>query len=86
MGRSPWPEQNHANSTDLLSMGAEFVGEVRNLIDGGPIRRLRIKYGNRLLKETPVAFTAAAALAVGLAAVIISKLVIEVDTDEGEST
>ena len=71
--------QPSANRTDLLALGAEMADEVQKLAGSGPIKRLRVKYGNRLITETPVALTAAAALAVGVAAVLISKLIIEVD-------
>jgi len=74
-----------ADRADLVALGAEMADEVQRLVAGGPIKKLRLKYGNRLLTETPVALTAAAALAVGLAAVLISKLVIEVDKGEEEA-
>jgi len=61
---------------------AQAADEVKKLVAGGPFRKLRVKYGDRLIHETPVAFTAAVALAVGLAAVIITKLVVEVDRGE----
>lgn len=76
------PPRSHR--LDLLALGAEMADEVQRLVGGG-IRRLRVKYGNKVLTETPVALTAAAALAVGLAAVIITKLVIEVDKSEEEA-
>ena len=78
-------EKTHGSSMDLLALGAEVADEVQKLIGGGPIRRLRVKYGNRLLTETPVALTAVAALAVGLSAILISKLIIEVDRGEEEA-
>jgi hypothetical protein len=78
-------EKRPVNRTDLLALGAEIADEVQKLVGGGPIRRLRVKYGNKLLTETPVALTAAAALAVGVAAVLITKLIIEVDKDEEEA-
>lgn len=78
-------EKSQAGSTDLLALGAEIADEVQEFVGGGPISKLRVKYGNRLLTETPVALTAATALAVGLAAVLISRLVIEVDKDKEEA-
>ena len=71
-----------ADRADFLGLVAEMTDEVQKLVEGGPIRRLRVKYGSRLVTETPVALTAAAALAVGFAAVLISKLIIEVDKEE----
>ncbi|HUV05770.1 MAG TPA: hypothetical protein VMX94_11765 [Armatimonadota bacterium] len=77
--------QPAANQADLLALGAEMADEVQKLTRNGPIKRLRVKYGNRLITETPVALTAAAALAVGVAAVLISKLIVEVDRGEEEA-
>lgn len=67
---------------DMLALCAETADEVNKLVSGGPIRSLRIKYGNKLLKETPVALTAVAAVAVAVIAVLVSKLVIEVEKGE----
>jgi len=75
-------DENQAGRKNLLALGAEIINDVRKLIANGPFRRLRVKYGNKLITETPMAMTAAAALAVVVAAVLISKLVIEVDRGE----
>ncbi len=76
-------EKRDHSQADLVTLGAEMADEVQRIASGGPIKRLKVKYGNRILTETPVALTAATALAVGLAAVLISKLVIELEK-EGE--
>lgn len=75
-------EGSRSGRLDLLALGAEIADEVQKVISGGPIKKLRIKYGNKLLHETPVAYTAAAAAAIGLAALLITKLVIEVEKGE----
>ncbi len=85
VGTVPAPaamDENQAGRKNLLALGAEIINDVRKLVANGPFRRLRVKYGNKLITETPMAMTAAAALAVVVAAVLISKLVIEVDRDE----
>lgn len=77
-------EKGRAGRKDLLALGAEIADEVRAVVSGGPIQKLRVKYGSKVLHESPVALTAAAAVAVGLAALLITKLVIEVEKgDEG---
>ena len=75
-------EKSRAGRKDLLAVGAEIADELKKVVSGGPIKRLKIKYGNRLLHETPVVLTAAAAAAVGLAALLITRLVIEVEKGE----
>ena len=70
---------------DLLALCAEMADEIQKLACGDPIRRLKIKYGDRTVMETPVALTAFAAVAVGIAAVLISKLIIEVEKGQEEA-
>lgn len=80
-------ERSHASRKDLLALGSEVAHEVQKMVSGGSIKRLRFRYGNKLIAETPVALTAAAAIAVGVAAVLVSKLVIEVEKgEEGAAT
>lgn len=75
-------ERKNGTRPDLLALGMEMIDEAQRVVAGSPVKRLRIKYGDRTVTDTPVALTAAAALAVGLAAVLISKLVIELVKDE----
>jgi hypothetical protein len=72
-------ERSRGRCTDLVVLGAEIADDVRRFIDGGPINKIKIKYGNKLVTETPVALTALAAVAVGVAAVLISRLAIELE-------
>ena len=72
-------EKGRSGRKDLLVLGAEIAAEVQKVISGGPIKKLRVKYGSKIIHESPVALTAAAAAAVALAALLITKLVIEVD-------
>jgi hypothetical protein len=67
---------------DLLSVGIDLLDDVQKLIQSGSANKLRVKLGGRLIAEYPVALTAAAAVLVGLAAVIISKATIEVEQEE----
>ncbi len=78
-------EKRNGTRLDMVALGMEIVDEAQRLAAGSPAKRLRIKYGDRTVTETPVALTAAAALAVGVAAVLISKLVIELVKDEEEA-
>lgn len=77
-------EAKDNSGMDYLALGAEMVDEVQKIIGKGPIKRLRIKYGNKVLTEKSMALTAAAAVAVALAAVLVTKLVIEVDRGDEE--
>ncbi|HAH88484.1 MAG: ubiquitin [Armatimonadota bacterium] len=72
-------ERSRGRCTDLVVLGAEIADDVRRFMDGGPIKKIRVKYGNKLVTETPVTLTALAAVAVGIAAVLISRLAIELE-------
>ena len=74
----------HKCRAELLTLGAELVDELHKL-GSKPIKKVRVKYGNLLIAEKPLALTAAAAIVVGIAAVLITKLVIEVDKGEEEA-
>ncbi|HOK54443.1 MAG TPA: DUF4342 domain-containing protein, partial [Armatimonadota bacterium] len=70
---------------DLLSVGIELLDDIQRLMESGTVNKVRIKFGGRTITEYPVALTAFAALAVGLAAVIISKATIEIEQEERSS-
>lgn len=70
------------SDVDLLALGAEVVDEVQKAAGRGPIRKIRIRLGNKILTERSVALTAAATVAVALAAALVTRLVIEVDRGE----
>ncbi|HEY3298540.1 MAG TPA: hypothetical protein VGK34_07785 [Armatimonadota bacterium] len=74
-----------SESTDLVALGVEMAGEVQRLVSGGSINKVRVKYGDMLVAEKPVALKAFAAIALGVAAILLSRLVIEVDRDGGEA-
>ncbi|HPP75264.1 MAG TPA: DUF4342 domain-containing protein, partial [Armatimonadota bacterium] len=63
----------------------ELLDDIQRLMESGTVNKVRIKFGGRTITEYPVALTAFAALAVGLAAVIISKATIEIEQEERSS-
>ena len=67
---------------DLLSIGIDLLDDVQKLMESGAPRKLSLKFGGKLVAEYPVAFTAAAAVIVGLAALVISKATVEIEHDE----
>lgn len=72
--------QNTVPSANLFSLGVDLFGEVQRVIGNNRVRGLRVKIGNRLIKEIPVApLTTYATLALVLLAVVVSTLSIEVD-------
>ena len=72
--------QGNAASTNLFSLGVDLFGEVQRVMGKERIRGLRVKFGNRLLKEFPVApLSTYTTLALVLLAVVVSTLTIEID-------
>jgi hypothetical protein len=74
-------EQASLQRNDLMTVGTEIIDDVQRLLDAGIIRRVRVKLGNRTLREFPVSPTTLGAVAIGLLAVLITRLAIEVDRD-----
>ncbi len=72
--------QGSLPSSNLFSVGVDLFGEVQRVLGSAGVRGLRIKFGNRLIKEIPVApLSTAATVAIVLIAVIVSTLSIEID-------
>jgi len=72
--------QGNVPAANLLSLGVDLFGQVQRTIGTDRVRALRLKLGNRVLKEIPVgSLTTVATLALVLLAVVISTLSVEVD-------
>jgi hypothetical protein len=74
-------EQARYRRNDVLAVATDVLDEVQRLLDAGVIRRIRVKLGNRTLKEIPVSLTTLGAIAFGILAVLVTHFVIEVDRD-----
>ncbi len=72
--------QGNITSSNLFSVGVDLFGEVQRVIGSNSVRGLRIKFGNRLITEIPIApLSTAATVAIVLLAVVVSTLSIEID-------
>ena len=67
---------------DLFSLSAEILDDVQELIGAASARKLRIKFGGRLVKEIPLALTATTAFIVGFAVVLITKASLEIEREK----
>jgi hypothetical protein len=70
-----------SGAADIISITAELLDEVQRLLESGVIRKIRVKLGNRTLKEIPVSLTAVGALVLGVLAVLVTRFVIEIERD-----
>lgn len=74
-----------ANASDALDLAIEVLEDIQRVVAAGRPKSVRIRFGKRVLAEMPVALTAAAAVAAGLAAVLLTKLAIDIEHEEPAS-
>lgn len=65
-----------------LDVFIELLEDVQKAISGGRPKTLKVRLGEKTLAEFPVALTAVAAFAAGIAAVLLTKLAIEVEHED----
>ncbi len=68
--------------SDTLDVAIDVLEDVQKVISGGRPKKLKIRFGDRVVAELPVALTAAAAIAAGLAAVFLTKLAVEIEHED----
>ena len=68
-------------AADALDLAIELLEDVQKVISGGRPKTVKIRFGDKIVAELPVALTAAMAFAAGLAAVLLTKLAIEVERE-----
>ena len=68
--------------SDTLDVAIDVLEDVQKVISGGPPKRLRIRFGDRVVAQLPIALTAAAAIGAGLAAVFLTKLAIDIEHED----
>ena len=62
----------------LVNISNELIEEVKRLASEGVARKLRVKLGERPVAEISITFGQAAAVVLSVAALLLSKMVIEV--------
>jgi hypothetical protein len=74
-------EKKSAAGDDMLALTAAVMDDVQRLLELGPIEKLRIRLGDRVIREVPVSVTAVGAILIGLLAVLASQLTIDILRD-----
>ena len=69
-------------TSEALDVAIDLLEDVQKVVSGGRPKALRIRFGDKTIAELPLALTAAAAFAAGLAAVLLTKLAIEVEHED----
>jgi hypothetical protein len=76
-------EKSQNTGADLAEISAELVDDVQRLLEaGGAIRSIRVRIGDRVIREIPVSVTAIGAILIGLLAVFATRLTIDIVRDE----
>jgi hypothetical protein len=70
------------NASDALDVAIELLEDIQKMVSGGRPKKIRLRFGSKVIAEMPLALTAAAAFAAGLAAVLLTKLAVEIEHDE----
>ncbi|MCE5322863.1 hypothetical protein LLG46_06040 [bacterium] len=66
----------------VLNVTLDFLEDMQKVVAVKRPRAVRIRFGDKTIAEVPIALTAAAALTAGLAAVLLTKLAVDVVSDE----
>jgi hypothetical protein len=72
------------NASDALDVAIELLEDVQKMVGVGKPKSLRIRFGDKTIARFPLAVTAAAAFAAGLAAVLLTKLVVDIEHEAEE--
>src|SRR5205814_3533222 len=76
-------EKSQSSGVDVAGMAAELMDDVQRLLEaGGAIRKLRVRLGDRVVREIPVEVTAVGAILIGILAVLATRLTIDIIRDQ----
>jgi len=74
-------EDSTATASTALDVVIDLLEEVRKLVSPGKARAVNIRYKDRVIAALPVALTVAGTIAVGVAAAVVSRLVIDIERE-----
>lgn len=64
-----------------IDVAIDVLEDLQRVVSGGRPKTVKIRLGDKVIAEMPVALTAAAAIAAGLAAVLLTKLAIDIENE-----
>ena len=76
------PADGSQTAAQALDAAIDILEDVQKMVARGRPKALRVKFGDKTVAEFPLAITAAAAFAAGLAAVLLTKLAIEIVSED----
>lgn len=66
----------------VLNIAVDLLEDVQKAIGSGRPKAVRLRFGDKTIAELPIAVTAAAVITAGVAAVLLTKLNVEVVNEE----
>jgi hypothetical protein len=66
----------------VLNVAVDLLEDIQKAVGSGRPKAVRIRFGDKTIAELPIAVTAAAAITAGLAAVLLTKLAVDVVNEE----
>ena len=69
-------------ASEALDVAIDLLEDIQKVVSSGRPKAFKIRFGDKVVAELPLALTAAAAFAAGLAAVLLTKLAIEVEHED----
>lgn len=66
----------------VLNVAVDLLEDVQKAIGSGRPKAVRVRFGDKTIAELPIAVTAAAVITAGVAAVLLTKLNVEVVNEE----
>lgn len=76
------PDPSTQVASQVLDAAIDILEDIQKIVAAGPPKALRVKFGDKTVAEMPLGVTAAAAFAAGLAAVLLTKLAIEIVSED----
>lgn len=67
--------------SNALDVAVDLLEELQKIISAGNPKSVKIRFGEKVIAQVPVAVGAASAILIGLGAVALSKLAIEIENE-----
>lgn len=67
---------------DALDVAIDVLEEIQNVMSAGRPTAVKVRLGDKVVAELPLALTAGAAIAAGLLAVLLTRLTVEIEHEE----
>ena len=81
-GQREVPSDGSQTAAQALDAAIDILEDVQKMVAGGRPKALRVKFGDKTVAEFPLAITAVAAFAAGLVAVLLTKLAVEIVSED----